>query len=100
MRYNGKPFLFNEDEIRFINHLITALKAANIFLPLSLELKSDDIINYKLGPYQIGRTKLRGECKRIQILTLKDVKWLEDITIDRAIKQIPRWINYAKNLID
>ena len=95
---NGEPFRLNENEIEFTNALITSLKHVTD-IPLSISWRTGNTLNYQIQNTQIGRIKLRGKNKVIQILTKSKCNWIEISGIDDAISQIPAWIKYTKNII-
>lgn len=96
------PSEFNEDELRFYMSLKSKLKLANIKKKLSYNILSNKTINFTLeGVGQIGRVKIRGKTKRIQLLKKApnhniDVLWLDVSGVDDLIMLIDKWIEYIK----
>lgn len=102
-KQDNAPAEFNEDEIIFYRQLITKLKLAKIYGKLSYNVLSDKTINFTLdGVGQIGRVKIRGKNKRIQLLYKAsrhniDVIWLDVVGVEDMIILIDKWIEYIKD---
>lgn len=94
---------FNSEESLFYTELQKKLKIAAIRNKLTYNILSDKTINFKLtGIGQIGRVKIRGKTKRIQILKKAprhnlDVLWLDVSGVDDMIMLIDKWIEYIKS---
>lgn len=97
------PLEFNEDELLFYRQLQTKLKLAKIYGKLSYNVLSDKTISFTLDRVgQIGRVKIRGKNKRIQILSKArghnvNVLWFDVSGVADMITLIDKWIEYAKS---
>jgi hypothetical protein len=60
---------------------------------------SDRTINFQIDSMQIGRVKLNGRKKRMQILDKGNVIWLDIDDVDEALNNIKHWMKYTKYLI-
>lgn len=56
-------------------------------------------INFEVSGMQIGRISLNDRCRKMQILTKEDVKWIDNISYEDAIRNIEQWIKYMKWLL-
>ena len=92
----------NEDEKRFIEVLKENLSVQGLSERLSYNILSDKTINFTLDTMQIGRVKLSGRKKGIQVLSTSEdeVSWHEVTMLEEALDKIPHWVKYAQEIID
>ena len=65
---------------------------------LKLNRLSDKTLNVQYIDMQIGRIKLQGRKKKMQILTKNNVEWIEDGTLENYIQFIGKWMKYLNKL--
>lgn len=87
---------FSEEEKQFVSVFLTEAKKIVDIDNIIFNIKSG-CINFKYKVMQIGRITLNKK-RKMQILTSNRVVWLEDITLDEAMKNIDKWIIYLKYL--
>lgn len=100
-------YSFDDEESRFVSTLFNALQNSGLNDGIRISTINKSTLNFcydKIG--QIGRVKIRGRKKRMQILSIDydengyelycDVKWLEDISVDEMIDKIPLWIKHIQ----
>lgn len=92
-------FILNEDEILFSNTLISAIKESGINETVRLTYISGNFIDYNLisqdkRRFQIGRIKLRGKVRKIY--NVDERTWRENISVNDAVKSIPKWVKRAQ----
>ena len=85
---------FTQDEKLFVTTFLNEAKKIVNLDDIIFNIKNG-CINFKYKEMQIGRINLN---KKMQILTNNTVIWLENITLDKAIKNIDKWIEYLKYL--
>jgi len=87
---------FNKEEDLFIKNV------EKLFLSqgrkVEVNVLSDKTINFTVLNMQIGRVKLRGRKKKIQVITKNDVFWYEIKNLDEALSYLPKWERYYKSI--
>lgn len=97
--YAGKAVPLNEDELRFQAELAAQLAPLGCTASTEVNVLSDGVLNYCVNGCQIGRVKLRGRKKKIQLLTDSTCDWEDIQTVEDAIAHLPKWVRYAKHLL-
>ena len=97
-------FTLNDFEKSVLDELVNQLCIRGISEEVTYSYLSDGTMSVcmsKIG--QIGRVKLRGRKYRMQIIKLVNLKnndisveWLEDVSYDDILLNIPRWVLYAQ----
>jgi len=88
----------NDDEKNFIDALTEKLDTINLKDRLDYNVLGDKTINFQIDNMQIGRVKLRGKTRKMQILDKANVIWLDIENLDEAINNIKHWIKYCEYL--
>lgn len=96
------PKEFNEGELLFYNELQRKLRLAGIRKKLTYSVLSNKTLVFQIDGEQIGRVKIRGKTKRIQLLSKAprhniDVLWLDVAGVEDMIILIDKWIEYIKD---
>lgn len=86
----------NDEEI-FIKNLLLKLHQNNL-KPPRLERMSTKAISISYYSYPIGKIKLQGTKKWMQILTLSDQNNVENASLEEYIGLIDLWIAYIKKI--
>lgn len=97
--YAGKSVLLNEDELRLQAELAALPASLGCTASTKVNILSDGVLNYYVNGCQIGRIKLRGQKKNIQLLTDSTCDWEDIQTVEDAIAHLPKWVRYARHLL-
>jgi hypothetical protein len=92
------PMLYNtfsEEEKEFINEF---MKRFNPYTKQIIFNVKSGYINFQYKDIQLGRIRLNSKKHRMQVLTINNVKWFENITLEEAIKNIDLWLEYFKSI--
>lgn len=87
----------SKEEYFFINALEKEISKARISLPLNYQIRGN-MLNFKIGNYQIGRLEIFQPPYRIQIITRTNVKWVDLISQNDSLCYVHEWIRYSKQI--
>lgn len=88
----------NDDETFFVNILMLELSNFKNY-EIVYERMSNKCLNFTYDGYQIGRIKLNGKSKWMQILSDDDVYIIDDIDCTKALENINKWKTYMLEII-
>lgn len=93
LKPNGETYFFNQDELDFIKALKLAIKSKFISDDIKIRYCDHSILDFNVNRIQLGRVKLRGKKKKIQVISREDCIWLEIQDISEAKKYISKWVS-------
>lgn len=93
LKPNGEAYFFNQDELDFIKALKLAIKSKSISDDIKIRYCDHSILDFNVNRIQLGRVKLRGKKKKIQVISREDCLWLEIQDISEAKKYISKWVS-------
>lgn len=88
----------SDEEKKFIEEFRNRAKQFAKGSKITYNFRGENI-NFEIKGMQIGRISLNDKKRTMQILTKDNVKWINPITYEDAIKNIDEWINYMKWLL-
>lgn len=97
----------NELEKSFFETFVERMRENGLRSPIRCTTMSDGTISVTYPSVgQIGRIKLRGRKYKMQVISLKskrtntvDAKWINDITYEKAVSNIDKWIKYINQSV-
>lgn len=86
----------SDEEKIFINEFMKVFKN---YKDKIIYNEKSGCINFCYDNMQIGRIRLNKKKHRMQILRTYDVEWIENITLEDAINNIDKWLEYLNELL-